>query len=434
MALPGRRRGTTARAGWWFLGLSTVATVYLYAWLSLLAWAALPVSVLGLEAVVVTSGSMAPHIRAGDVVLLGSAQTPPAVGTVITFRDRTRAGTLVTHRVASRHGDGSVTTRGDANRQPDPSPVAPGDVVGQGRLLVPHLGLPLVWLRGGELAALVAWAAAMLAAVVIRPPVRHLRGRGRRRVTPLLRAHLALRSVGARPLRRLATPVALLALLGLAGGGTTVAALAAQDMSGGNAFAARTWPVVYHLHNHAVSAAAAPEPPPPATFDTDALPLMLAHPAAPGATALRVYSDDVRPGRSGRWLLPAAGAPPTPATTATWVTAAAPARLVLDGEVAVTLWVQRRGSGPGAAPRALAFAVAAVDPGTGATTWEQSVVRSQPIPQNHMWVRVDVDIDVSGLVIDAGQRVRLRIQAPHEELAIAYATTAYPARLTLPAS
>lgn len=158
---------TTARdAGVSLVELASSFYLWLVVWL--VAWAAVPALVIGWEPVLITSGSMGPSISVGDLVLLTD---PPrdellAPGTVITFRDPVVPDGLITHRIDNVREDGLYRTRGDANGQPDADPVHPDDVVGVGRMLVPLVGLPVLWLRadvpsfvlfvGGTLAAIVA--------------------------------------------------------------------------------------------------------------------------------------------------------------------------------------------------------------------------------------------------------------------------------------
>ena len=76
---------------------------------------------------------------------------------------------LVTHRVVGQEADGSYRTQGDANPTPDPRPVHPGNIVGVGRLLVPMVGLPVVWLRSGAIGPFAIWAALGVGCIVIGP-------------------------------------------------------------------------------------------------------------------------------------------------------------------------------------------------------------------------------------------------------------------------
>ena len=112
--------------------------------------------VTGWDAVVIESGSMQPTLNVGDVLFLDD---PPetAVGqrSVITFE---RAdGELVTHRVFETDpATPSYITKGDANPSPDVDIVDGDQVVGVGTLVVPYVGLPVVWLHEGDVIALTA--------------------------------------------------------------------------------------------------------------------------------------------------------------------------------------------------------------------------------------------------------------------------------------
>ncbi len=56
-------------------------------------------------------------------------------------------------------------TVGDANRQPDSTLLRLEQVVGVGRMLVPLVGLPLVWYWAGAWGKLAVWAAGTLLAL-----------------------------------------------------------------------------------------------------------------------------------------------------------------------------------------------------------------------------------------------------------------------------
>jgi signal peptidase I len=157
---PADTRGGWAEARFW-IGTVSVIVVALTTWLGL--WASAPL-VAGWAPVAITSGSMQPTIRPGDVVVAAPhPRAPLEPGDVIVFADA-RLGGLVTHRIIDVADDGSYTTRGDANRSPDPSPVAPDDVVGVGRLLVPLAGTPAVWAARGQHPLVAGWTVAMLLA------------------------------------------------------------------------------------------------------------------------------------------------------------------------------------------------------------------------------------------------------------------------------
>ena len=101
---------------------------------------------------VVESDSMAPRIRAGDVVLsspISEFVARDLVGHVIVFDDPNIPGRVVTHRVASADGD-QLRTKGDANPQVDSQPIGEDRVRGLGRLLVRFVGLPFIWIHRGQ--------------------------------------------------------------------------------------------------------------------------------------------------------------------------------------------------------------------------------------------------------------------------------------------
>ena len=96
---------------------------------------------------VVQSGSMSPAIQVGDLVITSPCEPEDIrVGDVICFRS---GGTLVCHRVIAVDGsDQAFSTKGDANEDPDPVPVAHDDVVGRATAGVPLLGYVVSFLRG----------------------------------------------------------------------------------------------------------------------------------------------------------------------------------------------------------------------------------------------------------------------------------------------
>lgn len=122
----------------------------------------------GWDAVVVTSGSMSPKLRAGDLLFIDE-HPPEMLGqrSVITFRRPGGDGELVTHRVFETIADDEVyVTKGDANPAPDVDRVPRDEVVGVGRLVVPFVGLPVVWAAEGQYGALAALGLLGLAAGV----------------------------------------------------------------------------------------------------------------------------------------------------------------------------------------------------------------------------------------------------------------------------
>jgi signal peptidase I len=102
---------------------------------------------------VVESGSMAPRIKVGDVILAAPEHDPKKLlGRVTVFHDPDLAhqGEVKSHRVVQINADGSLTTKGDANQSVDSVHLQVSGVIGLGRLLVRWVGLPLIWAQKGE--------------------------------------------------------------------------------------------------------------------------------------------------------------------------------------------------------------------------------------------------------------------------------------------
>jgi signal peptidase I len=88
----------------------------------------------------VVSGSMRPILQPGDVVLISSSMRPIEVGDVIAFSHPTLGSRDVVHRVTGIGEDGSLTTKGDANKTVDPWIVGPSEVIGREVLAIPKVG------------------------------------------------------------------------------------------------------------------------------------------------------------------------------------------------------------------------------------------------------------------------------------------------------
>ncbi|NNF09058.1 MAG: signal peptidase I [Acidimicrobiia bacterium] len=149
----------------WPLRLSfVVSAFYLYtlAWLG--AWVLFGALALGWDPILITSGSMEPHIRPGDMILVQqSAGEDLSPGSVVTFTLPGSDGELITHRVQAVDSRGRYLTKGDANPTGDSTPISPTDVFGVPRLLVSVIGLPILWLRTGELLMAGLWIGATAA-------------------------------------------------------------------------------------------------------------------------------------------------------------------------------------------------------------------------------------------------------------------------------
>jgi len=126
----------------------TAGTLLLVAAVALVGVLAVPGVVGAKASYVVLSGSMAPQIQPGDVVVVDDAAAEQIhEGDVISFyvdgsfggpgRDR------VTHRVVEKHhtADGvTYETKGDANDDRDPWTVAQSQVIGTVSFHVPYVG------------------------------------------------------------------------------------------------------------------------------------------------------------------------------------------------------------------------------------------------------------------------------------------------------
>jgi signal peptidase len=196
-------------------------------------WPAL-FGVLGMNVTTIRSGSMEPTIMTGDVVAASAIDFDDIQpGQIVTVEDPLHEGGLLTHRVVDLDDGGRLVTRGDANATPDSSHVEAGDAW-LGRLRVPWIGYPVVWLHEGAWGAL-ALTGLGLAAVVRGSSTRPLVDRGRpvdarsgrhargvRRHAPAITAAIACGLSAT--------------LVGLASTGTSGAALVAQSTT-----AASTW-------------------------------------------------------------------------------------------------------------------------------------------------------------------------------------------------
>ena len=138
------------------LGRAITPAVALIAWIfvylvGLLGlWVALVATATGWHPVVITSGSMSPVLRVGDVILIED-HPDNLLGqrSVITFE---RDGQVITHRVFEVDGTRELyITKGDANLTPDIDAVPVDAVIGVARLVIPLIGLPLVWYQTGQL-------------------------------------------------------------------------------------------------------------------------------------------------------------------------------------------------------------------------------------------------------------------------------------------
>jgi signal peptidase I len=126
-------------------------------------------TVFGHPVMVVLSGSMAPVIRTGDLVIDNPVTAAEAsnlhVGQIISFRSAPDSTTVFTHRIVGVTTTGdtvSYITKGDANNAPDADPRPAKDVIGLFQRAIPRGGYILNALHqplvlGLLLAAPVLW-------------------------------------------------------------------------------------------------------------------------------------------------------------------------------------------------------------------------------------------------------------------------------------
>jgi signal peptidase I len=177
-------------AGWARLAGRVVTVMALTAVLTLTGWTVLPL-LWGWQPYTITSGSMEPLMRAGDVVVVAPIKGAPAVGSVVTISPASPGAAPVTHRIVEKLPDGRFRTRGDANPGPDGRLVDSGEIVGGGRVVVPLAGL--VRLHAGRLVPAAA-GVALIALVLAR---RRGIARGRGRATTAVLSLVALTGTAA---------------------------------------------------------------------------------------------------------------------------------------------------------------------------------------------------------------------------------------------
>ncbi len=170
---PGRSPGPTKNPGasrvhgsgkaLFYSGL--VAVTALLAFGTMAVMAVLPMIIPGYTSASITSGSMMPTLRIGDVVIAADhGDDEIAPGTIVVYEDP-RKHDLVTHRVVSINPDGSYITKGDVNGAPDPEPIPAANIKVKARWIVPFVGLPRVWASESQWTPLVLTMAATAAAL-----------------------------------------------------------------------------------------------------------------------------------------------------------------------------------------------------------------------------------------------------------------------------
>jgi signal peptidase I len=155
-SVSGRVGAALSFFGWLYLSISLFLSAWILGTQALMGWSPL----------LVTSGSMSPAIRSGDVVMIGP-ELPGTIAdrTVVVFDDPNRPGEKVLHRIVGVGDDGRYQTRGDANADADLAPVPRDHIQGVGRMVIPAIGSPIVWFRDGDLGKTVAFGIGSVLAV-----------------------------------------------------------------------------------------------------------------------------------------------------------------------------------------------------------------------------------------------------------------------------
>lgn len=145
-----------ARALAWIAGGTLLASSVTFA---------VGVSTEQLRATTMLTGSMAPELPTGSVIILAPRETSTLQpGDVIAFNPPDSPDTVI-HRIIdieSKNGEIVVTTKGDVNEDVDAySPfVLKSDTVWQPKIVVPGVGRALWWIQGLRLPALILPAVA----------------------------------------------------------------------------------------------------------------------------------------------------------------------------------------------------------------------------------------------------------------------------------
>lgn len=124
---------------------------------------------IGFRLYVISSGSMEPTLRVGDIILICSYCRDIEVGDIVAYVSRWG---VIVHRVVDlQEGLSYVITKGDANRDPDIEPVPLKNVLGKVVFSVPALGhisiLARKLLTGSPQHAILAMATTLLIALCV---------------------------------------------------------------------------------------------------------------------------------------------------------------------------------------------------------------------------------------------------------------------------
>ena len=93
------------------------------------------VDIFGYTAFEVSTGSMSPNIKIGDIIIDKIGSDGISIGDIVTYKKEA----VITHRIAAIDGD-SVITKGDANNAED-SPITKQDIIGKVIQTIPNVGI-----------------------------------------------------------------------------------------------------------------------------------------------------------------------------------------------------------------------------------------------------------------------------------------------------
>jgi signal peptidase I len=170
-------RARLVSVAWLRLLGATTARSLLFTIIGMMFWATVP-SVMGWIPTTVLSDSMAPLIRAGDVVVSQPVEaTALRPGQIVLADDPDHLGRLRLHRFTDVTETGQLVTKGDANYTPDSTTIPASSVRGVGFVRVPFVGLPIVWLHEHRWTLVAASAAGILLLMWVSNTDRTLRRR-----------------------------------------------------------------------------------------------------------------------------------------------------------------------------------------------------------------------------------------------------------------
>ena len=149
-------------------GAGTISMLIISMASSLSLWIALPWGFLGWSPTLVTSGSMAPLVTPGDVVMIRPVSPEELLPNTVVLYDRPDTGRVL-HRILEQLPDGTFRTGGDANAVPDSTFVHVEDIEGAAVLAVPWVGRPALWLAQGRYVLLGGAAVVLLVILRLAP-------------------------------------------------------------------------------------------------------------------------------------------------------------------------------------------------------------------------------------------------------------------------